>query len=84
MYYLTCFLFVYHLNKQYESIKFIKEIEENNVLPFFDTLVIRKQDGRLAHKVYRKKTHTEQYLHALSHHHLNQKMGVLNTLIIRA
>ena len=61
-----------------------KEFEENNALPFLDTLVIKKQDGGIAHKVYRKKTHTEQYLHALSHHHPNQKMGVLNTLITRA
>ena len=76
--------FVDHLNSQNDSIKFTKEFEENNELPFLDTLVIRKQDGGIAHKVYRKKTHTEQYLHALSHHHPNQKLGVLNTLFTRA
>ena len=76
--------FVEHLNKQTESIKFMKEFEENNALPFLDTLLIRKQDGSISHKVYRKGTHTEQYLHALSHHHPNQKMGVLNTLFTRA
>ena len=76
--------FVNHLNKQTKSIKFMKEFEENNALPFLNTLVIRKQDGGIAHKVYRKKTHIDQYLHALSHHHPNQKMGVLNTLFTRA
>jgi hypothetical protein len=36
------------------------------------------------HKVFRKKTHTDSYLHAESHHHPSQKMGVLNTMAIRA
>ena len=35
-------------------------------------------------QIYRKKTHIEQYLHTLLHHHPNQKMGVLNTLFTRA
>ena len=60
--------FVDHLNKQSNSIKFTMEMEENNSLPFLDTLIIRKQDGGISHKVHRNKTHTEQYLHALSHH----------------
>ena len=60
------------------------EIEESNCLPFLDTLIIRKQDIDVSHKVYRKKTHTEQYLHALSHHHPQQKVGVMNTLITGA
>ena len=34
--------FVDHLNQQSESIKFTKEFEENNVIPFLDTLVIKK------------------------------------------
>ena len=72
------------MNSQNDSIKFTKEFEENNELPFLDTLVMRTQEGGIAHKVYRKKTHTEQYLHALSHHHPNQKLGVLNTLFTRA
>ena len=50
--------FVDHLNKQSDSIKFMKEFEKNIALPFLNTLVIKKQDGGIAHKVYRKKTHT--------------------------
>ena len=52
-------------------------------IPFLDILIIRKEDGSLGHKVFRKSTHTESYLHADSHHHPAQKFGVLNTLAIR-
>ena len=45
---------------------------------------MRKEDGSIGHKVFRKSTHTENYLHADSHHHPAQKLGVLNTLAIRA
>jgi hypothetical protein len=38
----------------------------------------------LGHQVYRKKTHTDSYLHADSYHHPSQKSGVLNTLAVRA
>ena len=44
--------FVDHLNKQFDSIKFTMEMEESNFLPFLDTLVIRKQDVGVSHKVY--------------------------------
>ena len=43
--------FVDHINKQSDSIKFTMEMEENNCLPFLDTLIIRKQDGGVSHKV---------------------------------
>lgn len=38
----------------------------------------------LSHQVFRMKTHTEQYLHADSHHFPAQKLEVLNTLATRA
>ena len=34
-------------------------------------------------KFFEKKTHTEQYLHASSHHFPAQKLGVLSTLATR-
>ena len=71
--------FVDHLNEQSNYIKFTMEMEESNCLPFLDTLIIRKEDRGISYKVYRKKTHTEQYLHALSHHHPQQNLGVMNT-----
>jgi hypothetical protein len=76
--------FFEHLNGISENIKFTMELEENNSIPFLDVLMIRKQDGTLGHKVFRKKTHTDSYLHADSHHHPSQKMGVLNTMATRA
>lgn len=58
------------------------ELEEHNSIPFLDVLVIRKEDGTLGHQVFRKKTHTENYLHAEYYHHPAQKFGVLNTLVV--
>lgn len=60
------------------------EIEENNSIPFLDILIIRKMGSSLGHKVFRKSTHIESYLHANSYHHPSQKFGVLTTLAIRA
>ena len=59
------------------------EIQENNSLPFLDVLLTKKTDGSLSHQVYRKKTHIDRYLHAESHHHPSQKVGILNTLSTR-
>jgi hypothetical protein len=67
-----------------EKTKFTMELEENNNIPFLDVLMTRKQDGTLGYKIFRKKTHTNKYLHGNSHHHPSQNMGVLNTMTIRA
>ena len=75
--------FLEHLNRVHPKIQFTMETEENGKLPFLDVLVI-KRDNRLGHKVYRKKTHTDRYLHSDSNHHPKQKRGVINTLINRA
>jgi len=75
--------FFEHLNRISEHIKFAMELEYNNIIPFLDILMTRKHDGTLGHKVFRKKTHTNNYLHAESHHHPSQKMGVLNIMAIR-
>ncbi|XP_046407088.1 uncharacterized protein LOC124171582 [Ischnura elegans] len=56
--------FLRHLNIQNRSINFTMEIEENSRLPFLDALVSKKKNGRLGHSVYRKPTHTDQYLNA--------------------
>ena len=81
------------LNSNSPEIKFTMELEENSSIPFLDVLTIRKEDGSLGHKFFRKSTHTESYfhaesyhcyLHAKSYHHPSQKLGVLNTLAIRA
>ena len=43
----------------------------------------RKEDGTIKLLVYRKKTHTDQYLNFSSHHPLHQKLGVIKTLLDR-
>jgi len=55
------------------------EQEVDGRLPFLDVLISRNDDGSVSHQVFRKKTHTEQYLSASSHHFHAQKLGVLNT-----
>ena len=65
------------------SIKFTYEMEDKGSIAFLDTLIERREDGTIKLKVYRKKTHTNQYLAFTSHHPLHQKMGVIRTLLDR-
>ena len=54
--------FLQHLNSRQPSIRFTNETEKDNKLAFLDTAVLREPDGRLTTSVYRKPTHTDQYL----------------------
>ncbi|XP_060074957.1 uncharacterized protein LOC132554659 [Ylistrum balloti] len=65
------------------NIKFTCEEETNCGMPFLDTLIARREDGTVKLLVYRKKTHTDQYLNFESHHPLHQKLGVVRTLLNR-
>ena len=76
--------FTEHLNSIHPAIKFTVEHEENNQIAMLDTLITRNGDGELSFSVYRKPTHTDQYLHFNSHQPLQHKLGVIRTLKHRA
>ena len=64
------------------SITFTYEEETEGQIPFLDTLLIRKEDGNVKSLVYRKKTHTDQYLNFMSHNPLHQKLGVITRMTL--
>ncbi|XP_046397983.1 uncharacterized protein LOC124164734 [Ischnura elegans] len=76
--------FLNHLNSRHQNIRFTMEKERDGKLPFLDVMVRRKGDGSLGHAVYRKDTHTNRYLNAISHHHPAQKASVVSSLLHRA
>ena len=76
--------FTNHINSLHPAIKFTIEREVNGQLPMLDVRVIRETDGTLSFQVYRKPTHTNQYLNFASHHPLQHKLGVIRTLVDRA
>ena len=58
-------------------------MEEERTLPFLDTLISVVEGDTISSKVYRKKTHTDQYLNFNSNHHGRQKVGIVSTLMKR-
>ena len=68
-----------HLNSQHPRIKFTTEQEKDKKLAFLDTEVHRKMDGTTKISIYRKPTHTDQYLDWNSNHHISQKAGIFKT-----
>jgi len=65
------------------NIKFTYEEEEDKQIPFLNTLLVRRKNGSVKLLVYRKKSHTDQYLNFSSHHPLNHKLAVIRTLLER-
>ena len=77
--------FVQHINSVDPAIKFtVEDNKEDGSIPFLDTIVKPEVDGSLSITVYRKPTHTDQYLQWDSHHNLSAKFSVINTLSHRA
>ncbi|KAI8484583.1 hypothetical protein Bbelb_376900 [Branchiostoma belcheri] len=76
--------FTDHLNSLDPDIKFTFEQEEDGALPFLDTLTTLNPNRSLRVSIYRKATHTDQYLHFFSNHPLEHKLGVIKTLLHRA
>ncbi|XP_047994442.1 uncharacterized protein LOC125232726 [Leguminivora glycinivorella] len=73
-----------YLNSIHSRVKFTYELESERSLPFLDVKVVGRMDGTLAYTVYRKPTHTDRYLNALSHHHPRHLLSVVNSLKNRA
>ena len=73
-----------HTNNQDPHIQFTVEPPQQGSLPFLDTLVTIEQDNTFSTSVYRKLTHTDQYLHWDSNLHITAKQSVFNTLAHRA
>ena len=57
---------------------------QEGAIPFLDTIVKPEADNTLLLTVYRKPTHTDQYLQWDSHHNLAVKYSVISTLMHRA
>ena len=73
-----------HINSQDPHIQFTVEPTQHRSLPFLDTLVTIEQENTFSTSVYRKATHTGQYLHWDSNHCITAKQSVFNTLAHRA
>ena len=76
--------FLRHLNSQHHRMKFTSEIEKDRMIVFLDALVHILQDRTTKTTIYRKATHTDQYLDFTSNHHIKQKIGIVKTFEHRA
>ena len=55
--------FLLHINSVDPAIRFtVEDNKEDGSIPFLDTIVKPEADGSLSITVYRKPTHTDQYL----------------------
>ncbi|XP_030849793.1 uncharacterized protein LOC115927720 [Strongylocentrotus purpuratus] len=73
-----------HMNSLEPTIQFTSEIECEGKIAFLDTLVHRHDNHRLSTSVYRKPTHTDQYIAFDSHHPISVKRGLVKCLFDRA
>ena len=76
--------FLDHLNSIEPCVQFTVEEESDGRLAFLDVQLSRNDDGTVCTSVYRKATHTNQYLAFESHHPIAHKVAVVKTLMSRA
>ena len=75
--------FFNQVNSLVPSIKFTCEWEQDDSIPFLDTTIHRLTSG-FSFAVYRKPTHSNQFIHFFSWHPDHVKRGSLHTLFLRA
>ena len=76
--------FLDHLNRIKPCVQFTVEEESDGRLAFLDVQLSRSEDGTVSTSVYRKATHTNQYLAFESHHPVAHKVAVVKTVMSRA
>ena len=77
--------FLTHLNSVDKNIQFTsEEPRPDGSIPFLDILVTPGEDGRLDTTVYRKPTHTDQFMQWDSHYTISSKYSMVGTLHHRA
>ncbi|XP_064615256.1 uncharacterized protein LOC135479362 [Liolophura sinensis] len=72
-----------HLNTQNNRIQFNMEQECDKTIPFLDVLISKRND-KLLTSVYRKPTHSGQYVNYPSNQPNRIKRGIISTLTKRA
>ena len=64
--------FFHSINCLHQKVKFTMEVEGNGELALLGIL-LKRNNGKISLLVYRKPTHTDQYLHLSSHHQTSCK-----------
>ena len=72
------------IQKGSQTVMWSREVTVDSQLPFLDIHLNREEDESISTSVYRKATHTDQYLCFHSHRHAAHKRAVVRTLMCRA
>ena len=75
--------FLNFINSFYPSLKFTYEWSKNGKIPFLDIL-IQNCNTHLKFDIFRKETHSESYLHYFSYASESIKLGLAQSLFLRA
>ena len=73
-----------HFNSAHPAVKFTLEKESNDQLAFLDVLLSRREDGTIRRAVYRKQTHSGQYINFHSFVPMRDKRNLVKSLTYRA